>query len=78
MLIVFAAVIGGILGAGVLGYLLGRRQLPPAGISADDRLISKQMERIEHLEADLDRLREQADFTEKLLGERDASPTEEP
>jgi hypothetical protein len=77
MLVVIAAVIGAVLAAGVLGFLLGRQQLPPAGVSADDQLLSKQMERIEALEAELDRVRDQAEFTEKLLGERGSNPTDE-
>lgn len=45
-------------------------QLPPSTPEAD-RLLREQAERIDQLETQLRLLQEQADFTEKLLSERD-------
>lgn len=50
---------------------LRRDQLPPSSPEAD-RLLRQQAERIDELEEELRRLQEQADFTEKLLSDRDA------
>lgn len=66
-------------GAVFLGTTLVRRQLGAGGSSPEDRrLVEQQMERIELLEAELTRLREQVDFTEKLLEERSRGSDEEP
>jgi Na+-transporting NADH:ubiquinone oxidoreductase subunit NqrB len=48
---------------------LRRDQLPPSSPEAD-RLLRQQAERIDELETQLRLLQEQADFTEKLLSER--------
>ncbi len=66
MLLVFA-VLGGV---GLAAFRLGTRQLPPALPPGQNPRLSDQDERIELLEDELQRLREQADFTEKLLSER--------
>lgn len=56
---------------------LSTRQLPP-GFSPDlERRLSEQAERVELLEQELGRLKEQADFTERLLTERSGSRPEE-
>lgn len=62
-------------GAGFMaGRLVGRR-LPPASERDQDPRLAEQGERIELLEDELQRLRDQADFTEKLLaGRGDAQP----
>ena len=58
---------------------LGSRQLPPALPPDRSPRLSEQDERIELLEDELQRLRDQADFTEKLLTERsDPEPGEAP
>ena len=70
MLVMFIAMFGGVALVGVVGFLLGRRQqsLPPAPM-ADQRL-GEQAQRIAGLEDELQRFRDQAEFTEKLLTER--------
>ncbi len=70
MLLMFAVLFVGVFGAGAVGFFLGRgqRSLPPAPF-ADHRL-DDQADRIELLEDELQRLRDQAEFTEKLLTER--------
>jgi len=70
MLVMFAVMFAGVVGVGAVGFFLGRgqRSLPPAPF-ADHRL-DDQGERIEMLEDELQRLRDQAEFTEKLLTER--------
>lgn len=55
---------------------LATRQLPPAS-SQEARALSQQAERIEELEEELRRVKEQADFTEKLLTERSEARDEE-
>jgi len=55
---------------GLVAYKLGTRSLPPASGSDRSPRLSDQDERIELLEDELQRLRDQADFTEKLLTER--------
>ncbi len=61
-----------------VGFMAGRlvsRRLPPASEWDQDPRLAEQGERIELLEVELQRLRDQADFTEKLLTERgDAQP----
>jgi len=50
------------------------RQLPSASTSDPNRRLAEQAERIEELEAELQRVKEQADFTERLLTERSGPP----
>ena len=57
-------------GVGLVGFSLGRRQLPPPSAPPQDRRLAEQAERIELLEDELQRIKEQADFTERLLTER--------
>ena len=47
------------------------RQLPSSIAPAEDRRLVEQADRIELLEDELQRVKDQADFTEKLLTERD-------
>lgn len=47
------------------------RQLPPSLAPGEDRRLVEQAERIEMLEDELQRVKDQADFTEKLLTEQD-------
>ena len=64
---------------GLVAYKLGTRSLPPASGSDRSPRLSDQDERIELLEDELQRLRDQADFTEKLLTERgSAEPGDAP
>jgi uncharacterized membrane-anchored protein YhcB (DUF1043 family) len=57
---------------------LGTRTLPPSSSAPQDRQLAEQAERIEELEDELRRLKEQADFTERLLTERvDDPPSDE-
>ena len=48
------------------------RQLPSSLAPPEDHGLVEQAERIELLEDELQRVKDQADFTEKLLTERDA------
>jgi hypothetical protein len=59
-----------VVGVVLVGTLLGRRELGSGTQPQSDRLLQEQAERISELEDELARLREQADFTERLLGER--------
>ena len=70
MLVMLVTVFGLVCGAGLVGFLLGRHQLRPLTIPPEDRRLAEQDERIELLEDELRRVREQADFTERLLTER--------
>jgi len=67
-----------IVGVGLAGFRLGSQQLPPPSVPSDDRRLAEQAERIELLESELQRLKDQADFTERLLAERSSTPPEEP
>ena len=67
MLLVICTLFGGV---GLVAYGLGRRSLPPAPASDQYPRLAEQDERIALLEGELQRLRDQADFTEKLLTER--------
>lgn len=49
---------------------LTSRQLPPGSQSDQERRLAEQAEQIDRLEAELGRVKEQADFTERLLTER--------
>ena len=66
-----------ICGVGVAAFRLGSRQLPPALPPDRSPRLSEQDERIEVLEDELQRLRDQADFTEKLLSERSGPQPED-
>jgi len=72
MVILFMLLLGCsvICGVGVAAFRLGSRQLPPPLSPDRSPRLSEQDERIESLEDELQRLRDQADFTEKLLTER--------
>ncbi len=59
---------------GLVAVRLVTRQLPPASTPDQDRRLAEQAERIELLEDELQQLRDQADFTEKLLTERGGAP----
>ncbi len=67
MMLVMFIIVGGV---GLVAYRLGTRQLPPASTPDPDPRLAEQDERIELLEDELQQLRDQADFTEKLLTER--------
>ncbi len=76
MMLVMFTIIGGV---GFVVYRLGTRQLPPASTPDQDPRLAEQDERIELLEDELQQLRDQADFTEKLLTERgSADPGDAP
>jgi hypothetical protein len=57
----------------VVGFAVFKfnRQLPPSLAPPEDHRLVEQDERIELLEDELQRVKDQADFTEKLLTERD-------
>ena len=59
---------------GVAAVKIVTRQLPSAATPNQDRRLAEQAERIEQLESELQRVKEQADFTEKLLTERSEAP----
>ena len=71
MLVVFLGVVSGV---GLVGFMLGRRQLPPSSAHPQDRRLAEQ---VEVLENELQRVKEQADFTERLLTERNGPPSED-
>jgi hypothetical protein len=81
LLIMVMAVFGLVTGASLIGFMLGRRQLPPAAALGHDRRLAEQ---VELLEEELRRVKDQADFTERLITERgsaepeDARPFDEP
>jgi hypothetical protein len=70
MLVMFMAVLGVACGVGAAGFMLGSRRLPPSSAAPQDRRLTDQTERIEQLEEELRQVKDQADFTEKLLTER--------
>ena len=74
MLVMLIAVIGFCSVTAIVAYKLGTSQLPPASPPDQDHRLAEQSERIELLESELQRLRDQADFTEKLLTERSGPP----
>lgn len=55
---------------GLLAVRMVGGRLPSAPTSDQDRRLAEQAEQIEQLEEELRRVKEQADFTEKLLSER--------
>ncbi len=62
-------------GVGLVAYTLGTRRLQPPSAPDQDPRLAQQDDRIELLEDELRRVRDQADFTERLLTERgDAQP----
>lgn len=75
MLIIIIGVLLAVAGvAGVAGFAAGRGRLEPPPVSSQDRRIAAQADQIETLEEEIRRLRDQADFTEKLLSERSGGP----
>jgi hypothetical protein len=77
LIIMVIAVLSMITGAALVGFLLGRHRLPRPSGQPQDRRLAEQAERIELLEAELSRVKEQADFTERLLSERGGSPLDD-
>lgn len=77
MVWVLVAIMGLVVGVALVGTLLGRRELSSGTRPQTDRLLQEQAERISELEDELGRLREQADFTERLLSERHDEPGED-
>ena len=67
MLVMLIAVLELGCGIGFVGLMLGRRQLPPPSAPPQDRRLAQQ---VELLEEELRRVKDQADFTERLLSER--------
>ena len=75
MLVMLVVVFGVVSGAAFVGFMIGRRQLPPSSTPPEDRRLAEQ---VELLEGELQRVKDQADFTERLLTERgDALPSDE-
>ena len=75
MLVMLIVVFGVVSGAALVGFMIGRRQLPPSSAPPEDRRLA---EKVELLEDELRRVKDQADFTERLLTERgDAPPSDE-
>ncbi len=70
MLVMLIAFIGCCSVTAMVAYKLGTSQLPSTSAPDQDHRLAGQSERIELLESELERLRDQADFTEKLLTER--------
>lgn len=63
---------------GLAAVRLVARQLPSASKPDEDRLLANQAEQIEELQDELRRVKEQAEFTEKLLTERHDSEEDAP
>ncbi len=78
MIVMLIAVCGLVCGVGVVGFLLGRRQALPSFQPPEDLRAAGQDERIELLEDELQRVKDQADFTERLLAERGDAPPGDP
>lgn len=70
MLFIFVAI-------GTVAVRLVTRQLPPGSGSDQERRLAEQAEQIELLEDELRRVKEQAEFTEKLLTDRGDNPPDE-
>lgn len=70
MLMMVIVILGSVLAIGLMGSAFARRQFPRASSASHDGLLAEQAERIELLEEELRRVRDQADFTERLLTER--------
>ena len=64
-----------VIGAVTLRLLVPR--LPPGSSPDQDRRLAEQADQIERLEEELRQVREQADFTEKLISERGTPRGEE-
>ena len=77
MIVMLIAVCGLVCGAGLVGFMLGKREVLPS-FPPGDRFPTGQDERIELLEDELQRVKEQADFTERLLAERGDAPPGDP
>jgi len=73
MLIILIVLFGVVSGAGLVGFMLGRSRLPPSSPPAQDRRLAEQVDR---LEDELQRVKDQADFTERLLSEGGGAPSE--
>ena len=78
MLIMMMAMFALVFGVGAVAYRLGTRQLPPISPPDSNPRLAEQDERIALLEDELRSLRDQADFTEKLLTERAGAQPEDP
>jgi hypothetical protein len=76
MLFVVIAVVAVGLGVAVAAFGFGQRQLSAPPSTESDRLLREQADRIDELEQELRRLKEQADFTEKLLEQRGGGESE--
>jgi len=75
ILAVLVVVLGVMSGAALVGFMIGRRQLPPSSAPPEDRRLAEQ---VELLQDELQRVKDQVDFTERLLTERgDAPPSNE-
>lgn len=75
MFLGFLAVIGGV---GWVVVTFGRGQLRGPSGRPGERLLADQAERIASLEDELQRVKDQADFTEKLLSEREKTGAGKP
>ena len=70
MLFMIIAVLGIVVAIGLVASTVGRLQLPRQPAPSEERRLAEQTARIELLEEELQRVKDQADFTEKLLAER--------
>ena len=73
LLFVVIAVLGLASTTGVAGFLIGKSRRPVLPNAAHGEDAGKHLDRIELLEAELQRVKDQADFTERLLAERSGS-----
>ncbi len=63
-----------VVGVCLVTVRLVTRQLPSASAPDQDRRLAEQAEQIEQLQDELQRVKDQADFTERLLTERGGAP----
>jgi hypothetical protein len=70
MLFMIIAVLGIVVVIGLVASTVGRLQLPRQSAPSEEGRLAEQAQRIELLEEELQRVKDQADFTERLLVER--------
>ena len=73
MLFVLIALFGVASVVGLVGFMLGRRQLPRSAAAPPDHRLAEQ---VKLLEEELQRVKDQADFTERMLTERGSTSSE--
>ncbi len=70
MLFMIIAILGVVFSIALVASTTARLQLPRRSAPSEDGRLAEQAQRIELLEQELQRVKDQADFTERLLSER--------